>query len=209
MKILHLSFALLCGISTIRDVYAEEPEASCQDDLLFTYRDNDEIALTCRDIREFEVTRLELCQLEEVQMHCPFSCGICCEDSSNFFVNCEWIAEKGWRKIEYCGQTFEHRMVQEMCPVACEYCMDPVLTNPPSLSLSPTIAPEPTGPEDVFSFAGIKHMISVEKGQIDLSWAVPTLGDELISAGYGVEDIEYHVSFFHFHSRFNLESFSI
>ena len=89
MKILYLPFAVLCGLSIIRDAYAEEPEASCQDDLLYTYIDNDEIALTCGEIREVESTREKLCQLQEVQMHCPLSCGLCCEDTENYFVNCE------------------------------------------------------------------------------------------------------------------------
>ena len=52
-------------------------------------------------------------------------------------------------------------------------------------------------------------MISVEKGQIDLSWAVPTLGDELISDGYDVEDVQYHVSFVHYNFEFNVKWFSI
>ncbi|GFH50342.1 hypothetical protein CTEN210_06818 [Chaetoceros tenuissimus] len=202
MKILHLPFALLCGFSTIiRNAYAEEPEASCQDDLLYTYIDNDEIALTCGGIREVESTRQKLCQIEEVQMHCPFSCGLCCEDTENFFVNCEWIAMEDWRKVEYCGQTFEHRMVQEACPVACDYCYDnaidatPVpttaLTAFPSSSPSPTYTQSPTVADIPIRFDGIKEVISIERGIIDLEWKEPILGDDFLP--FNMSEIVYHV----------------
>lgn len=152
MKILYLPFAFLYGLSNIRDAYAAEPEASCQDDHKYTYLDNDEIALTCGEIREFDETRQELCVLEEVKVHCPFSCGICCEDTESYIINCDWIAEQGWRKVEYCGQTFEHRMVQEMCPIACDYCMDHIdgteTLSPTTSTRSPTSHPveDPTTP---------------------------------------------------------------
>lgn len=193
MKILHLSFALLCGLSSFRDISAEEPEASCQDDLLYTYIDNGEIALTCGEIREVESTRQELCQIEEVQMHCPFSCGICCEDTENFFVNCEWIAVEDWRKTEYCGQTFEHRMVQEACPVACDYCFDNVIdvTPVPSQSISPSLSPLPTiyeEPEEPIVFYGIEEAVSVKQGIINLSWDIPQLRFDVFG------EVMYHVS---------------
>lgn len=124
MKTLLSTFALLigCGLLNVRKVNSTHAYGqSCLDDHMYTYIHDYHIKLTCDQIRD-DHTRTELCKKEEVQLNCKYTCGNCCEDDEDYFVNCEWIAKKPWRKIEYCGQTYEHRMVQEACPKACNYC---------------------------------------------------------------------------------------
>ena len=84
----------------------------------------------CQWIRNKEERRVEICESDDVvREECPQTCGLCCENDPDyeFFADngdvkdCEWIEKKEGR-TRYCPTFNNGEMVQNMCPVACNFC---------------------------------------------------------------------------------------
>ena len=79
-------------------------------------------------------------------INCPLSCGLCCEDDAVFTFmtenrqrrNCAWIANKPDPRAKYCTTTYNGRIVQDACPLACDECNACISLAPPD---SPTTLP--------------------------------------------------------------------
>jgi len=120
--------------------------AICRDSPDYFY--NRDQKKTCRWIQLNENRRNKLCKYVEVHDNCPHTCGVCCENipwheietSDGGKKNCEWIAQKKWRKETYCGVHINNRwakennrMVKDACQVACDFCYERIAgTNPTS-----------------------------------------------------------------------------
>jgi hypothetical protein len=114
----------------------------------------------CKQIRNKEARRVDMCPIPEVNAACQASCGMCCEDDAAYqfklkksdkLKDCDWIT-KNWKKKEirfnnYCtknntkGQlyTWGNRTVRDVCPESCEFCQDPI-------TVAPTPAPTTSAP---------------------------------------------------------------
>jgi len=127
--------------------------ASCLDKSEYRYADFE--YQTCGWIRSTESRREKLCVDAEVATNCPFTCGYCCEDDSNyqFFNNmkqqkgCEWISTLTLQKV-YCSSWRSGQMVQDACPKVCNFC-PAKLAGSAAISASPLLfATHTTGSEE-------------------------------------------------------------
>jgi len=84
----------------------------------------------------------------KAQLHCPSSCGRCCEDDPTYQfkndqlkkVGCTWIATNPLKRSEYC----ERKKVKGHCMLACDNCQAPIANPDDDVSTNP-VAP-PVGP---------------------------------------------------------------
>mmetsp|Transcript_7410 Transcript_7410/g.9421 ORF Transcript_7410/g.9421 Transcript_7410/m.9421 type:complete len:148 (+) Transcript_7410:135-578(+) len=124
--------------------------AGCQNDR--EYKTPDTITVkprSCKNIRIKESRRQRLCQVQEVRDNCPQTCGICCENDSQYVFNrsnsysddvllgdCSWLTKhkdnQEERITKYCGNTDSNngRTVRDGCPVSCGFCQDLVVVPP-------------------------------------------------------------------------------
>jgi len=108
-------------------------ESHCHD--IDTYRHNDNDEMSCKWIRSTDERRSTYCQDTEVLSYCPITCGECCEDNSHYTFevslgitqNCDWLTSA--TTDEYCGKSFNGKMVREGCPLSCNYCNTPQCKN--------------------------------------------------------------------------------
>lgn len=124
---------------------------TCQNDR--EYKTPDTITVkprSCKNIRIKESRRQRLCQVQEVRDNCPQTCGICCENDSQYVFNrpnsysvdCSWLTRNKYKQAtritNYCGNTDSNngRTVRDGCPVSCGFCKDLVV-----LTATPTARP--------------------------------------------------------------------
>ena len=82
---------------------------------------------TCDEIGLDDLSRNLLCIDDIIQQNCPFTCGMCCYDDSEFKLDtvtndqkdCFWLFKKGPRqRKKYCSD----EAVSESCPFTCGTC---------------------------------------------------------------------------------------
>ena len=123
---------------------------TCSDSPTFLWKEEE--GKTCDWIGESQSRMDKLCDREKVQLACPQSCKLCCEDDASFIFStptktgktCDWLS-KDPRKIElYCAEDYMDGLVARKCPVTCEQCFKTAYpSNFPSIS--PTFKPSTTG----------------------------------------------------------------
>jgi len=95
---------------------------------------------------------------QEVKNYCPQACGLCCEDNAAYSfdtryvsgADCAWIALRKVRK-KWCDQYLNKQMVRNMCPMACDFCKNPVTLAPTSSPSSSIPTAYPTTSEPTMS----------------------------------------------------------
>lgn len=104
---------------------------TCLNNSNFTYNGNDK--MTCRWIRWKETRRKSLCIEDDVRINCPQSCGLCCENDTNYsfkymeflWLDCAWIQHQSdENRHDICNSFRSGRMVRDGCPRACNFCQD-------------------------------------------------------------------------------------
>ena len=132
-----------CGIC--RNIITQPtptPVAFCKNDDEWTFFNSD--VVTCRWIRHKEFRRVEYCSKGPVVTDfCPQSCGHSCEDHPTFMfknnfiqkdITCAYISFNDKRRNKYCSMWKNGTVVRDMCPVACNACLEKVRpTSPPSI----------------------------------------------------------------------------
>jgi len=115
--------------------------------------------LSCKQIRNQEDRRKELCKLDNVRQSCPQSCGLCCEDDSEYkFMNenqrlkkCTYITDNSQRINANCqaANSQNGRTIRDACPRSCDVCKDfvepskPMASSPPKGSALPKASSPP------------------------------------------------------------------
>ena len=140
---------------------------TCRNNLDYTFVTTDtenaiaviEKTWDCNNLLEaFEPRRVEFCQVAEVHVNCPISCGLCCDDDPNYvikrhsglemeFKDCQWLSMESGRNQGLICESNNHdnngQIVRNGCPKTCGNCK-------PSASLAPSMAPSASteGPSD-------------------------------------------------------------
>jgi len=134
MRVLPLLYSL--AVLPGKLIFAEE----CVNSDTYRYESK-----SCNWVRNNEERRQEYCKIAEIVSNCPISCGICCKDDASFTINtstgekeCKWIGKRQERKDRYCLKYIIGLRVRSSCPIACDFCKDPVLG---TISPSPTVSP--------------------------------------------------------------------
>ena len=147
--------------------------SSCQNDDTFEYpssTDHNKMK-NCKQIRNNEVRRQNMCKIQAVNLACPQSCGVCCRNDSTWefklkkstkMADCYWLfkndKKKDARIARYCTKTEGHnlfnyngRTVRDACPETCGLCKTSITAAPtpsptpvtavPTLTVAPSISP--------------------------------------------------------------------
>ena len=139
--------------------YAFPNSLFCENDSLFSFiqiakNGNTDKVRNCAWVRNKESQREKFCEFQDIEVHCPISCGICCDDNPFFtFIlpdqpdnqrkTCRWISKNASRK-QYCNTFNNGRMVQDACPKACDFCLPPIGSGAPSMSPTDNPTAKPT-----------------------------------------------------------------
>lgn len=118
------------GYVPISNVTTSNPALTCSDNKYYSMGGRKR---TCHWMGLQEERRYLFCQSEEVRNNCPFSCGVCCKDDSEytFTINrgeqkkCIWLGKKSARQDRYCDNVIDGMSVSERCPKACGRCKSP------------------------------------------------------------------------------------
>jgi Arylsulfatase A and related enzymes len=105
---------------------------------------NTETAVDCLSLYQTssEAQRVEFCQMEEVRLNCPLTCGLCCEDDPTFlfprfngrYAGCGWLSGNQVRIDNNCDLLYSGTYVWSACPLTCGRC-------PAYVNLSPSTQP--------------------------------------------------------------------
>ena len=147
--------------------------SACQNDDTFEYPSATDLNAmkNCKQIRNNELRRQNMCTIQAVNLACPQSCGVCCDNDdawqfklkkSSTMVNCYWLfkndKKKDARVARYCTKTAEHslfnyngRTVRDACPETCGLCKSEITAAPtpsptpvtavPTLTSAPSASP--------------------------------------------------------------------
>ena len=147
--------------------------SACQNDDTFEYPSATDLNAmkNCKQIRNNELRRHNMCKIQAVNLACPQSCGVCCDNDNTWefklknskkMVNCYWLfkndKKKDARVARYCTKTAEHplfnyngRTVRDACPETCGICKSEITAAPtpsptpvtavPTLTSAPSASP--------------------------------------------------------------------
>jgi len=102
--------------------HSQAPTITCVDDENFRVNDVEE--QDCNWVRGVDVRRAKQCAKEEVNLACPYACGVCCRDSPTYSFQIDGESQTCATALSYCGLFKNDIMVRKACPATCDQCYD-------------------------------------------------------------------------------------
>ena len=142
--------------------------SACQNDPTFKYPSSTDLnkLKNCKQIRNNELRRQNMCKIQAVNLACPQSCGVCCDNDQTYefklkksskMVNCYWLfkndKKKAKRVANYCTKDndagklhdYKGRSVRDACAETCGICKSEITAAPTPSPTPVTAVPTLTG----------------------------------------------------------------